>query len=66
MKSVSDCVGCAVDHFNHVTAAEACLTCGGEADQPKTGQPSCECKGGGKDFQVCDLLYGLPNEVVCV
>ena len=32
----------------------ACLSCGGEASQPLTGQTTCQCAGSGRDFQPSD------------
>ncbi|KAH3750553.1 hypothetical protein DPMN_185080 [Dreissena polymorpha] len=54
MTSLSDCIACPIDHFNHLTGQTGCFFCGGEAKQPHTGQASCECSGNGRDFQETD------------
>ena len=52
MGSVSDCVDCPVDHFNHLTGQIGCFPCGSEAEQPYRGRWTCSCTGAGRDFQV--------------
>ncbi|WAR26198.1 hypothetical protein MAR_011902, partial [Mya arenaria] len=51
MTALSDCQNCPINHFNHLTGQTGCFYCGGEAQQPLTGQPTCQCSGNGRDFQ---------------
>ncbi|WAR11134.1 hypothetical protein MAR_036210 [Mya arenaria] len=53
MTALSDSQNCPINHFNHLTGQTGCFYCGGEAQQPLTGQPTCQCSGNGSDFQYC-------------
>lgn len=50
--ALSDCLPCAVDHFNPYVGQKGCFQCGAQANQSATGQTVCKCLGAGRDFQV--------------